>query len=73
MLSQHSIPDGILASMPTGELWGVGKKLEKRLSGLGIKTALDFKNADPVPVRKELGVVGERLLRELNGISCLEL
>jgi DNA polymerase V len=40
---------------------------------MGITTALEFKQADPSAIRKSMGVVGERMLRELNGIPCLEL
>jgi len=66
-------PDGLLAATPCDALWGVAKNTARRLSKLGIKTALDFRLADPVPVRRSLGVIGERMLRELNGISCLAL
>ena len=66
-------PDGLMAATPCDALWGVGKNLSKRLSKLGIENTLQFKNANTAAVRKSLGVVGERLMRELNGISCLEL
>lgn len=66
-------PDGIMAATPSDGLWGVGKNLAHRLKGMGVTTALEFKQADPAAIRKSLGVVGERLLRELNGIPCLEL
>jgi DNA polymerase V len=66
-------PDGILSGMETGDLWGVGRNLAQRLRGLGVKTALEFKQADPASIRKSMGVIGERMLRELNGISCMEL
>jgi len=72
-LARYSDPHGILASTPTEGLWGVGRGLAERLRGMGIQTALDFQHADPASIRKALGVIGERLLRELNGISCLEL
>ena len=65
--------DRILSNMETGDLWGVGKNLSIRLKDLGIRTALDFKRADAHAVRRSMGVVGERMLRELNGIACLEL
>ena len=65
--------DIILARMETGDLWGVGKNLAQRLKGMGITTALEFKYADPHAIRKGMGVVGERMLRELRGIPCLEL
>jgi DNA polymerase V len=66
-------PDGIMAATPTDGLWGVGKNLAQRLKGMGVTTALEFKQADPAAVRKSMGVIGERMLRELNGIPCLEL
>ena len=66
-------PDSIMAATPSDGLWGVGKNLAHRLGRMGITTALEFKQADPAAIRKSMGVVGERLLRELNGIPCLEL
>ena len=66
-------PDGILSGMDTGDLWGVGRNLAQRLRGMGVKTALEFKQADPAAIRKSMGVIGERMLRELNGIPCMEL
>ena len=72
-LTNYWDPDGIMAGTPADGLWGVGKNLAQRLKGMGITTALEFKRADPTAIRKSMGVVGERMLRELNGISCLEL
>jgi DNA polymerase V len=66
-------PDGVMAATPADGLWGVGKNLALRLKGMGVTTALEFKQADPAAVRKSMGVIGERMLRELNGIPCLEL
>jgi len=72
-LASYWDPDGIMAATPADGLWGVGKNLAKRLRGMGVTTALEFKQADPAAIRKSMGVIGERLLRELNGIPCLEL
>ncbi|MEY2907207.1 MAG: hypothetical protein RLZZ408_1678, partial [Verrucomicrobiota bacterium] len=72
-LGNYWDPDGIMAATPTEGLWGVGKNLAMRLKGMGVTTALEFKQADPSSVRKSMGVIGERMLRELNGIPCLEL
>jgi DNA polymerase V len=72
-LTRYWDPEGILADTPTDGLWGVGRNLAARLARMGIKTALDFQHADPASIRKSMGVVGERMFRELNGISCLEL
>ena len=72
-LTSYWDPDGILSGMETGDLWGVGRNLSLRLKGMGITTALEFKQADPAAIRKSMGVIGERMMRELNGIPCLEL
>lgn len=72
-LASYWDPEGILADTPTDGLWGVGKNLAQRLKGMDITTALGFQQADPAAIRTSMGVVGERMLRELNGISCLEL
>lgn len=65
--------EDILSRMETGDLWGVGRNLSLRLKSMGITTALELKQADPASIRKSMGVIGERMLRELNGIACLEL
>ncbi len=72
-LGNYWDPDGIMAATPTDGLWGVGKNLALRLKGMGVTSALEFKQADPAAVRKSMGVIGERILREINGIPCLEL
>jgi len=72
-LTTYWDPDGLMADAPCEALWGVAKNTARTLSKIGIRTVLEFQRADPTAVRKSLGVVGERLLRELNGISCMEL
>lgn len=72
-ITNHWDPDGIMHETQTEDLWGVGKNLARRLRKIAVITALDFKNADPAAVRKSIGVIGERLQREMNGIRCLEL
>jgi DNA polymerase V len=66
-------PDDVLALVACADIWGIGKRLAARLGRGGIRTARDLKNADMAWVRRELGVVGERIARELNGIPCLTL
>lgn len=63
----------ILQSLPVSELWGVGRRLTKRLYESGIYTILDFANRDIHWVRAKMGVTGERSWRELHGESCIEL
>ncbi len=63
----------LLALVPVDDVWGVGRRLSKRLNALGITTALDLANASPKAIRDQFSVVLERTVRELNGESCIEL
>ncbi len=63
----------LLALVPVDDVWGVGRRLSKRLNALGIATALDLANASPRALRDQFSVVLERTIRELNGESCIEL
>lgn len=72
-LTQDPDLSEVLTRVPCGEVWGIGRRLAPRLTAQGIHTALDLQRADLAWVRRELGVTGERLVRELNGTSCLAL
>ncbi len=65
--------DRVLAGIEVREVWGVGPRWAKWLEAQGIATALDLKRADPKAIRRKMTVVGERLVHELNGRSCLPL
>lgn len=56
-----------------GDIWGIGKNHVKRLQAIGRYQAYDFTVLPLHWVRKEMTVVGERLWRELQGESCMEL
>lgn len=63
----------LMALLPVDEVWGIGRRLSKRLKAEGIQTVLDLANAPPKQIRRHYSVVVERTVRELNGESCLEL
>ena len=63
----------IMAAYPTSEVWGVGRRLSKRLSEDGIETVLDLAHCDAVAIRQRYGIVLEKTVRELRGESCLGL
>ena len=62
-----------LSQIEVGDLWGIGHQSEKKLKERGIETALDLREADDKQILKLLGVVGQRIVFELRGISCLPL
>lgn len=65
--------EAIMRFYPTSEIWGIADRLEKRLAERGIRTILDLRDADAGVIRKAFGVVVERTVLELRGISCIEL
>ena len=65
--------DKLLKVMPVGEVWGVGRRMNKHLQAMSIKTAWELSNADPALLRKRFSVVMEKTARELRGISCLDM
>ena len=66
-------PKLLLQHLPLDGIWGIAGRLMKRLEALSLKTALDLANADRRVIRAKFGVVVERIVLELNGISCLAL
>jgi DNA polymerase V len=55
------------------EVWGVGRRIAARLEHMGINTILDLARADAKAMRQQFGVVMERTVGELCGVSCLAL
>lgn len=60
-----------LSITPTGEVWGIGRKTEEKLLREGIENVWQFSQADVFTLRRRYGVVLERTLREIQGVSCL--
>lgn len=63
----------LLERIAVGDLWGVGRKLTKRLALHGVYTVQDLRTAHVPTLRAEFGVVIEKIQRELQEIPCLEL
>lgn len=65
--------DTLLATIPVGDVWGVGRRSADALEGMGIRSVLDLKRTPSRRLRAQFSVVFERIVEELNGIACLEL
>lgn len=63
----------LLERTPVEEIWGVGRRIGKSLAALGVHTAWQLATMPPAMARAHFGVVLERTVRELQGISCIEL
>ena len=56
------------------DIWGVGRRYALKLKDQGITDAWQLRNMPEEWARKNMGgVVGVRLIRELNGIPCIDL
>lgn len=65
--------DWVLRNTAVSEVWGIGRRMNAHLEGMGIETAMDLAKADPWMLRKKFSVVVEKTARELAGTPCLEL
>ena len=65
--------DAVLAATAVNEVWGVGRRITQQLNEAGIHTVLALARLDPALVRSRWSVVLERTVRELQGVSCIEL
>lgn len=63
----------ILRQTPVGDVWGVGRRLDKQLQEHGVHNALDLARLEPALVRSRWSVVLERTVRELRGQACFGL
>ena len=62
-----------LMSTDVSDLWGIGRRYARKLKDLyGVNTAWQLKHMPVEWARKNLGgVVGVRMIKELNGESCI--
>lgn len=56
-----------------GDVWGIGRRYEGKLQRYGIQTAWDFVQKPEKWVRAQMGVVGVRTWKELQGVPCFGL
>jgi DNA polymerase V len=56
-----------------GEVWGIGRKIKARLVEMGMTSVRQLRDADAETIRAQFSVVVERTVRELRGVSCLDM
>lgn len=72
-LTGTATDDPFLRDLPAGKIWGIGEQHALFLQRHGIHTACDLKYASESWIRASLHVNGARIVKELNGVSCLPL
>lgn len=63
----------LMALVKVEDVWGVGRRISKKLNAMGIVTAKDLSEQGTYIIRKHFNVVLERTVRELRGEPCLGL
>ena len=63
----------ILDKLPIEEVWGIGHALSTKLKKLGVLTAGQYIQHDPVKIRKQFSVVAAKTLLELRGQVCFDI
>ncbi|MFT4270844.1 MAG: translesion error-prone DNA polymerase V subunit UmuC [Pantoea sp.] len=63
----------LMALVPVEDVWGVGRRISKKLNAMGITTAKDLSEQSTWIIRKHFNVVLERTVRELRGEPCLAM
>jgi len=63
----------LLTQMPLEEIWGIGRNMLDRFKQMDIHTSLALKAYCPHQMQKQCGVIYQKMILELNGISCLFL
>lgn len=63
----------LLETLPVNEIWGIGRRLTRRLYNLGVYSASRLMRLPQAWAREKLGVSGERLWLELHGQDCIDL
>ena len=73
VLTQAADWEPVLAKTPVEKVWGIGRRWAVTLRRHGVYDALTLSRKDDRWVRQVLSVVGLRLVKELQGYSCLPL
>ena len=70
-LSDQHRQKRLMALVPVGEVWGVGRKINQKLAAMGVVTALQLSEMDIKLIKKRFSSVLGRTVMELKGYSCI--
>jgi len=73
VLTDPQAQEKALAQTAIEDVWGIGSSHTRLLKGRMIRSALELRDAQIKWVRQQMGVVGERMVYELRGVSSLPL
>lgn len=62
--------ESLLRRLSVEQVWGIGRRLARRLVAMGIRTVADLRDSDPLVIRRKFSVVVQRTVLELRGEPC---
>ena len=63
----------VLSKMPVSSVWGIGPRLRPKIEALGILTACDLRDSDPVEMGRLFNVNVTRTILELRGQESISM
>ena len=73
ILKDKSAIDNALREIEINDVWGIGRRSSIFLKRYNVRTAKDFTLLNRQWIKKNMGIVGEKIYFELKGISCIDL
>ncbi len=72
-LMDKSIQEAVLFDFKVNDIWGIGRQSANKLNQLRIFTAKELRDSNEYLIKKQLSLMGERIVHELRGISCIHI
>lgn len=69
----EDVPKKLWSVSPLSEMWGIGRRMEQNLNGMGIFKIGDIANSDLKTLEERFGVMGNQLYHHAWGIDLSEL
>jgi DNA polymerase V len=67
------VPEKLWTVSPLSEMWGIGRRVEKTLNGMGIFTVGQLARYDLEKLEKKFGIMGNQLYHHAWGVDLSEL
>ncbi|MTD42191.1 excinuclease ABC subunit A [Erwinia sp. CPCC 100877] len=65
----EDVPEKVWRIESLTDMWGIGRRMAKRLNHLGIRSVYDLAHADYTSLKRNLGIIGEQLYAHAHGID----
>ncbi len=71
VITDDAVRQGVLESLPVGDIWGVGRQTAPKLQDRGVSNAWQLVSARDAWLRRQFNISGMRMVDELRGVRCL--